>query len=85
MNTVEYLKYWISCLPLRFDKPEAIGQHGFLIDIMLSKPEYILGSSEHEQVVGLHKVLSIYGQVLNNQKIYNEDVKIKMKSHILSL
>ena len=85
MNAQEYLKYWLSFLPLRFDKPEAILQHGFLCDIMINRPEFILGTTENDQVSGLHKVLAIYGSILNNQKIYNADVKAKIKQHILSL
>ena len=71
MNTPEYLKYWLSFLPLRFDKPEAIGQHRFLTDIMINRPEFIIGTNENDQITGLHKVLSTYGNILNNQKIYN--------------
>ena len=52
---------------------------------MMKKPEWILGSSENDQVGSFHKVLSIYGQILNNQKIYNEKVKIAMKQHIQTL
>lgn len=32
-------------MPLRFDKPEAFIQHEFLVDIMLNKPELILGTN----------------------------------------
>jgi hypothetical protein len=33
----------------------------------------------------LTKVLSIYGTLLNNHKLYNDNIKLKMKSHVISL
>jgi hypothetical protein len=77
--------YWFSFLPLRFDKPEALIQHEFLVDIMINKPELILGSGPETQLVNLTKVLSIYGTILNNHKLYNDNIKLKMKAHLVSL
>ena len=79
------MAYWFTFLPLRFDKAEAIAQHEFLVDIMLNKPELILGTTPESQITNLAKVLSIYGSILNNHKIYNDSVKLKMKNHVFSL
>ena len=72
-------------MPLRFDKPEALIQHELLVDIMLHKPECILGNSEETQLPGIIKVLKIYGTILTNAKLYNDSIKGKMKQHVMSL
>ena len=72
-------------MPLKYDKPEALIQHEFLVDIMLNKPDMILGSSEESMMHGIVKVLKIYSQILNNHKIYNDSIKGKMKQHVSSL
>ena len=72
-------------MPLKYDKPEALIQHEFLVDIMLNKPEMILGSSEESMMNGIVKVLKLYSQILNNHKIYNDTIKGKMKQHVSSL
>jgi hypothetical protein len=52
---------------------------------MLNKPVLVLGETPESQLANLTKVLSIYGAILNNHKIYNDAVKLKMKQHINSL
>lgn len=79
------LNYWFSHLPLRYDKQEAILQHEFLVDVMLHKPEYILGPNEQTQLAGIIKVLKVYGAILGNHKIHNDTIKNKMKEHVMSL
>ena len=37
-NPTECLNYWLSFMPIKYDKPEALLQHEFLVDIMLNRP-----------------------------------------------
>ena len=84
-NCSPFIGYWFGLLPLKFDKPEAIIQHEFLVDIMLNKPELILGTAPEGQLTQLIKVLSTYGSILNNQKLFNDAIKKKMKTHLFGL
>lgn len=84
-NCAVYIPYWFGLLPLRYDKPEAIMQHEFLIDIMINKPELILGNAPESQLPNLVKVLSTLGSILNNQKLFNDSIKQKVKSFLFSL
>ncbi len=53
---------------------------------MLNKPELILGNGDvNQKLTNLVKTLSILGTILNNHKIYNDDVKNKIKNYVLSL
>lgn len=80
------IDFWVNYLPLKFDKPEAIIQHEFFIDILLNKPELILGNGDvNQKLANLVRTLSILGTILNNHKIYNDDVKNKIKNYVLSL
>lgn len=52
---------------------------------MLNKPELLLGSAPESQLPILAKVLSVYGHILNNHKIYNDEIKNKIKLHLNNL
>lgn len=52
---------------------------------MLNKPELILGTAPEAQLGQLIKVLSTYGSILNNQKLFNDSIKQKIKTHLFSL
>lgn len=49
---------------------------------MTSRPDFILGENRLE---GIKKVLSIYGEITGNKKLYNETVATKLKQHIQAL
>lgn len=70
---------------MRFDKAEALLQHDFLLEIMLKKPEWMLGTTDESMIYGIVRVLKTYGVILNNHKIYNDEIKNKMKQHVMSL
>jgi hypothetical protein len=46
---------------------------------MVSSPDFILGANRLE---GINKVLSIYGEITGNKKLYNETVAAKLKQHL---
>jgi hypothetical protein len=46
---------------------------------MLMKADLILGT---DKINNLKKVLTIYGEITGNKKLYNETVAIKIKQHI---
>ena len=73
------LSFWTSFLPIRHDKEEGMGQNELLVDIMLQKPELILGN---DKIAELHKVLTIYGEITGNKKLYNDAVAGKIKEHV---
>ena len=52
---------------------------------MLNKPKLILGTAPEGQLAQLIKVLSTYGSILNNQKLFNDAIKQKIKTHLFSL
>jgi hypothetical protein len=52
---------------------------------MQNNPTVLIGDDEPSQVAGLQKVLSVYGNILVNGKIYNDEIKKQMKAHVLSL
>jgi hypothetical protein len=54
-------------------------QNELLIDIMREQPDLILGANKVE---GLQKVLSIYGDITGNKKLYNDTISIKLKEHV---
>lgn len=60
-------------------------QHELLVNIMLSQPQMILGSNLENQIRNLVKVLKIYGVILGNPKLINENIKNKMKTSIKSI
>jgi len=71
--------FWIHFLPLRHDKEEGMVQNELLVDIMREHPDLILGTNKLE---GLQKVLSIYGDITGNKKLYNDTIGIKIKEHV---
>ena len=76
------LSLWIQLLPLRHDKDEGMFQNELLADIMISQPDLIIGGNK---TAGLQKVLSIYGEITGNKKLYNDGVSLKIKAHIVQL
>lgn len=85
VNAKNYLEFWLTYLPLRFDKKEALLQHEFLLTIMQTNPTILINEDEPSQVAGLRRILSIYGSILNNIKIHNDEIKKQIKAHMLSL
>lgn len=73
------LSFWIHFLPLRHDKDEGMVQNELLLDIMREKPELIIGSNK---LSGIQKVLSIYGDITGNKKLYNEAIAAKLKEQV---
>lgn len=73
------LSFWLAYLPLRHDKDEGMLQYELLADIMMEKPELILGS---DQLAGLQKVLTIYGEITGNKKLHNDSVAGKIRKHV---
>lgn len=69
-------------LPLRHDKDEGMAQNELLADIMISQPDLILGGNK---IINLQKVLSIYGEITGNKKLYNDKVSKKIRDHINQL
>eukprot|EP01015_Nassula_variabilis_P019223 TRINITY_DN321_c0_g1_i12.p1 TRINITY_DN321_c0_g1~~TRINITY_DN321_c0_g1_i12.p1 ORF type:complete len:537 (+),score=106.57 TRINITY_DN321_c0_g1_i12:1-1611(+) len=70
VNFQEILQFWLKYLPLRYDKEEAIHQHQFLTEIVMQRPELVLGASGEN----LPKVLSIFGDIVDT-KISNAQIK----------
>jgi hypothetical protein len=52
---------------------------------MLNKPELILGNVPEAQLANLIKVLSVFGVILNNHKIYDKNIEAKIKTYLFSL
>ena len=73
------LSFWIHFLPLRHDKDEGMMQNELLLDIMREQPDLILGN---DKLGGVQKVLSIYGDIAGNKKLYNEAIAGKMKDKV---
>lgn len=80
-----YIASWFSFLPLRHDKPEAILQHELLCDIMLNKDSLILGDSNESRLQNIVRVLSVFGDLLSNAKIYNDIIKKKIKEYLAKI
>lgn len=80
-----YIYSWFSFLPLRHDKPEAITQHELLCDIMLNRDALILGDANDSRLQNVVKVLSVFGDLLSNAKIYNDAIKNKIKEYLVKI
>jgi hypothetical protein len=52
---------------------------------MLKKPELILGNIPEAQLGNLIKVLTVFGTILNNHKIYDKNIESKIKNYLFSL
>ena len=50
---------------------------------MLNKDVLILGNSNDSRLLNIVRVLSVYGDLLSNSKIYNDSVKSKIKEYLL--
>ena len=81
-DTRPAISFWIHFLPIRHDKDEGMLQNELLVDIMLTQPDLILGN---DKVAGLHRVLSIYGDITGNKKLYNDAIAKKLKDHVSQL
>lgn len=80
-----YIASWFSFLPLRHDKPEAITQHELLCDIMLNRDTLILGDNNESRFQNVVRVLTVFGDLLSNAKIYNDSVKNKIKEYLVKV
>ena len=72
------LSYWLDNLPLVKDIIEAIIQHNFFTDVILSEPEFVLGPS-FENLPKVLRIISMlfYDQkLLTNNEMMNKIVKI---------
>ena len=76
VDTQIAINFWLHFLPLRHDKDEGMIQNELLIDIMREHPDMIIGQNK---LAGLQKVLSIYGDIAGNKKLYNDTVKTKLR------
>lgn len=72
-------------MPLRHDKPEAITQHELLCDIMLNRDALILGDNNESRLQNVVRVLSVFGDLLSNAKIYNDSIKNKIKEYLVKV
>jgi hypothetical protein len=52
---------------------------------MLNKPELILGNVPEAQLSNLIKLLSVFGTILNNHKIYDKNIQEKIKTYLFTL
>lgn len=52
---------------------------------MLNKPELILGTTPESQLPNLIRLLSVFGTILNNHKIYDDKIKQKIKNYLYGL
>lgn len=59
--------FWISNLPLKFDKPEAHVQHKFLAELIISRPDLFSSSPEF-----INKAIVIFAQILDTKLIDKE-------------
>ena len=66
----DILKFWLSCLPLKFDKPEAHAQHKFLAELTISRPDLV---SSNEDIV---KTITVFAQILETKLISADSVPI---------
>lgn len=74
------IQKWLSGLPINTDESEMVGQHTFLCDILLNKPDLIVGK-DYENGVDIVKVLSrVYKSKYSEEKV---DEKIKQVTETL--
>lgn len=52
---------------------------------MLNKDTLILGTTPESRLLNIIKVLSVYGDLLSNAKIYNDQIKNKIKEHLIRI
>jgi hypothetical protein len=52
---------------------------------MLNKDALILGVTNESRILNIVKVLGVYGDLLSNQKIINDSIKLKIKEHLVKV
>lgn len=80
-----YISAWLTYLPMKHDKGEAVEQHELLVDLMVNKPDVIVGTTQEDVCNNIGKILGLYAEINSNPKITNDAVKGKMSNHINSL
>lgn len=68
----ELIQKWLKNLPITIDESEMIGQHEFLCDILLNKPELIVGSNFENSVEIVKVVSRIYKSKFSEEKVDNK-------------
>jgi hypothetical protein len=49
----------------------------------LNKDTWVLGNETNERLQNIVRVLSVFGDLLSNAKIYNDSIKNKIKNYLL--
>eukprot|EP01015_Nassula_variabilis_P025412 TRINITY_DN4966_c0_g1_i2.p1 TRINITY_DN4966_c0_g1~~TRINITY_DN4966_c0_g1_i2.p1 ORF type:complete len:232 (-),score=41.64 TRINITY_DN4966_c0_g1_i2:138-833(-) len=80
IDAVSAVELWLSNLPLKHDKEEAIKQHGLLKDILLAQSDLVMGP----QGKNLPQILKIFGEVVNT-KYCDQDTKQGVQQFIQGL
>ncbi len=52
---------------------------------MLNKDSLVLGENHEIRLQNIVRVLSVFGDLLSNAKIYNDSIKIKIKEYLLRI
>ena len=52
---------------------------------MLNKDSLVLGENHETRLQNIVRVLSVFGDLLSNAKIYNDSIKIKIKEYLLRI
>ncbi len=52
---------------------------------MLNKDSLVLGENPETRLQNIVRVLSVFGDLLSNAKIYNDSIKIKIKEYLLRI
>ena len=52
---------------------------------MLNKDSLVLGENPEIRLQNILRVLSVFGDLLSNAKIYNDSIKIKIKEYLLRI
>ena len=52
---------------------------------MLNKDSLVLGENHESRLQNIVRVLSVYGDLLSNAKIYNDSIKSKIKEYLLRI
>lgn len=64
----EVITFWLSCLPMKYDKPEAHVQHAFLADLIIARPDLITSSPDN-----ITKAIQTFGAVLDTKLLLKEN------------
>ena len=49
----------------------------------MNKDTWVLGNETNERLQNIVRVLSVFGDLLSNAKIYNDSIKNKIKNYLL--